>query len=115
MCVTSIEFRLSAVATFHIRPEHLPVSATRYVIAVLQSVARSIEVNNLWLSAHNCDSFRHGVLQRLRFSLSLPSTAFVVGGAMHRARRAPKVVAAVRHGAKDRRQSNGIIALMARA
>jgi hypothetical protein len=37
--LTSIEFGLSAVATFHIRPAHLPLSVTRYVIAVWQVVA----------------------------------------------------------------------------
>jgi hypothetical protein len=84
VCLTSIEFGLSAVATFHIRPVHLPVSVNRYVTAVWQVAAVlrwSIPAVGTWLLPWG-----------VAMAVILPwvNEIFVVGSAIRLARSAPK-------------------------
>jgi len=89
VCVTSIEFGLLLVATFHIRPEHLPVAATtRYVTAVWQVVA-----DLRWsVSGRQRIAFavEYSNVQPLRFDLHPPKYNMFVRSAKHLARRAPR-------------------------
>jgi hypothetical protein len=78
--------RTISVATFHIRPELMPVSATRYVIAVWQVVA----VSRWSIFGRQHTAFAMDYRNGYNTALSLPNKTLYIESAMHLARRAPR-------------------------
>jgi hypothetical protein len=74
------------VATFHIRPELMPVSATRYVIAVWQVVA----VSRWSISDRQHTAFAMDDRNGYDSAFGLPNETLSIESAVHLARSAPR-------------------------